>query len=117
MKKDDAAYSISTDAAFKAKEMMFIWRPNSDQVKVGPWPDNTGWAKHTVEYPMSSGACYSDWHDMSHEQLKTMLFIEAIHLIVRDRVDADSVHREFCKIDEYRDGLSGDLSIRGNHDR
>jgi hypothetical protein len=92
----------------KAKEMMFCWKPNSDQIKVGPWPDNEYWSRG---WPCSCGACYSHWHKMTHEQLKTILFIEAIHLIMRDKVCPDAVHREFYKIDEYRDGLSEDFPV------
>lgn len=90
----------------KAKEMMFCWKPNSDQIKVGLWPDKMRWSN---SWPRSCGACYTHWQKMNSEQLKTILFIEAVHLIIRDRVDPDAVHREFYKIDEYRDGLAEDM--------
>ena len=37
------------------------------------------------------------------------MFIEAIHLIIRDKVDPVAVHNALLELDEYRDGLSSDM--------
>lgn len=90
----------------KAKECMFAWNPNSSEVDAGPWPDRTGWSN---KYRMTGGATYSHVQSMSHKELVGYLFIEAMHLIVRDNVHPIAVHNAFCKIDEYREGLTEDV--------
>jgi hypothetical protein len=89
----------------KAINAMFLWNPGTDQVRVVEY----GKERDRGEHRMSAGACYSTWRNLNHEQFKMMLFIEAFHLIVRDRVDPDAVFREFYKINEFRDGLSEDF--------
>jgi len=90
----------------KAKESIIAWNQNSDQVEVGPWPDRTGWSK---SYAMTGGAGCANVQDMSHDQLKAYLFIEAMHMIIRDKVDPFAVHRALLKLDVYRDGLAEDM--------
>ena len=85
----------------KAKECMFAWNPNSNEVEVGAWPDEFGWSG---KYMMTAGATYTRIHDMTHDQLVAYMYIEAIHLIIRDKVDPISVHNAFSNIEEYRDG-------------
>lgn len=41
-------------------------------------------------------------------QRKTMVFIEAVHLMVRDRCDPREVHRALLRVEEYQDGLAED---------
>jgi len=91
----------------KATEAMFAWNDESDQVQVGQWPlRGYDW---TIGYRKTGGACYRFMHELDYSGRKAWLFIEAFHLIARDKVDPDAVHREFCKIDEFRDGLAEDF--------
>jgi len=85
--------------------MMICWNPGVE-VKVGKWPDKTGWSD---KYQMSSGACLSDVQNMDRTQAKAFCFIEAMHIIVRDKCDPQEVHREFLKINEYQDGCAADM--------
>ena len=73
---------------FNATNGMLCWNPGTDQVEVGPQPNDTKWGR---KYKMSALACYPHVKQMNFEQRKTLVFIEAIHLIVRDRCDTDSV--------------------------
>lgn len=94
----------------KLKEVMFAWNPGGE-IKVGEWPDRTGW---TRPYLMTSGACYVDVQKFNGQRAALFVFVEAMHIIVRDNVDPKSVHREFMKIDEYRDGCAIDMpKIKG----
>lgn len=90
----------------KAKECMFAWNPNSNDIEIGPWPDSTGWSD---KYRMTGGATYSHLRSMSKTELIGYMFIEAMHLIIRDKVDPIAVHNAFCQIDEYREGLAEDV--------
>jgi len=90
----------------KAKECMYGWNPGTDQVIVVSWPDSK---MLTAKYQMTNGACNSCIHDMNESQLTRYTFIEAIDLIVRDKVDPMAVHKAFYQIDEYRLGLSLDF--------
>jgi len=89
-------------------ESMVLWE-NGGGVKVVPRPYDD-----MVKYPEDSvfsnswGGCNAEVHEMTPEQRKTAVFIEATHLILRDKVPADAVHREFLKLEEYRDGLNPD---------
>ena len=98
----------------KLKDVMFCWNPKTDQVKVGPMPVETGWSR---KYMMSAGGCWAHVQKMNHEQAKLYCYLEAMHMIIRDRVDPDAVHRAFCGIVEYHDGLSADMPGSLNHGR
>ncbi|VVS93062.1 hypothetical protein [Desulfoluna spongiiphila] len=92
----------------KAEKCMFAWNRESSAVEVGPWPDTTRWSDR---YDLTSGAAAvrSSGLEMTHAELIGHLFIEAMHLIIGDKVDPFAVHNEFCKISEYREGLASDI--------
>lgn len=92
----------------KAKECIFAWNPNSNQVEVGPWPDNQRWSS---KYQMTGGASNALVRNLPHKELVGYLFIEAMKIIIRDKVDPFSVHNAFCNIDEYLEGLSEDTPV------
>lgn len=94
----------------KAKESIIAWNSNSDEVKVGPWPDRTGWSRF---YEMTGGAAFAHMHELSHDQLKAYLFIEAMSMIIEDKVDPFAVHRALLELDEYRDAYSENMLIPG----
>ncbi|CAN7475776.1 hypothetical protein [Caballeronia sp. LjRoot31] len=84
---------------------MICWKPGGD-VKLMAHPcrprgASRGWR--------AVGACDSEYHEATPEQRKTMIFIEAVHLIVRDGCDPQTVHAALCGLEEYRDGLSYDM--------
>lgn len=58
---------------------------------------------------MTGLACNMDMHKMTPEQIKTVCFVEAMHLIVRDGCDPLAVHKALLEVDEYRDGLAPDM--------
>lgn len=95
----------------KAKECMFAWNPDSSQVEIGPWPDKTRWSD---KYDMTGGATYSHVREKEGAELVGYMFIEAMHLIIRDNVDPIAVHNAFCLIDEYRQGLAQDVPLPKN---
>lgn len=84
---------------------MIAWNPQSDQVKVGEWPDKSEWSR---SYLMTGGFCYTHVRNMTKEQLKSYLFIEVYHMIVRDGVCPKAIHEEMIKIDAFGDGLAED---------
>lgn len=84
---------------------MVAWNSGSGQVKVGPWPDRTGWSGH---YEMTSGCCCIP-HAMTAEGKALMLFIDFHKLVVGYGVDPMDAHREFLKIDEYRRRIAPDI--------
>ena len=90
----------------KLKKCMFAWNSNSNEVEVGPWPDISGWS---LKYTMTAGATWVHVRDLTHDQCIRYLYVEAMHLIVRDKVDPMAVHNAFYIIDEYRDGLAVDM--------
>ena len=89
-----------------AKDTMLCWNPKSDQVALVPWPDGSRIASR---YTMSSLACHSSIRKMTFEKRKMLVYIVAMQLIVRDKVDLIAVHRALLELDEYRDGCSADM--------
>jgi hypothetical protein len=85
---------------------MAVWNMDSREVKVGPWPDVSGWSGR---YDMSLGCCSSNRHRMSAEGQAMMLFIDFHSLVIGRGLDPQAVHREFLKIDEYRRRISPDI--------
>lgn len=99
----------------KITECMIAWTPrhpwNRDsatygQVKVGPWPDRSGWTRN---YSRTCGACFTATHGMAEWQRIAMLFVDFNTLVARDNIDPTEAHRAFLAIDEYRWLISPDL--------
>ncbi len=74
-------------------------------VKVGPWPDTTGWSRH---YDSTAGCCDTARHAMDHWQKIALLFVDFHHLVVGGGIDPIAAHREFLQIDEFRRVLAPD---------
>lgn len=89
----------------KLKETLIAWSPDNGKVKVGKWPDTSGW---TEEYYMTGGASYTEVQSMSEIEAMHRVYRDAITLIIRDGIDPFAVHEEFLKIDEYEKCLSPD---------
>lgn len=89
-----------------AAQAMLCWNPGTDQVAVVDWPDEQGKSR---PYLMTGLACYVFSRPPTHEQWRQKVFMEAVHLIVRDKCDPMAVHRALLRINEYRSGLSDDM--------
>ena len=89
-----------------AKEVMLCWNPHTDQVRLVEYPDREN---QSGNYECTALACYSYTREASVDQLKTICFIEAMHLIIRDKCDPMSVHNTMLKVREYRDGCANDM--------
>lgn len=97
-------------------DCMIAWTPSDfvrhgcehtlGKVKVGPWPDRTGWSD---EYAMTVGACFKDRHDLPIWQLVAIMFTDFQQIVTAEGMDAMQTHREFCKIDEFRAVISPDI--------
>lgn len=94
-------------------EIMIAWTPvgfenkiTNGGVKIGRWPDNTGWSN---KYLMTTGACYSGRHKMEKHELEKMMFIDFHTMVVRDGIDPKISHEEFLKIPEYRKLIAPDI--------
>lgn len=85
---------------------MLCWNPESSDVAIIPWPDTTGQSK---KYRMSGLAAYTHFQEMAFSRRKLMVFIEAMHLIIRDKCDPMAVHNALLELEEYEDGCSDDM--------
>lgn len=91
-----------------AKEVILCWNSNSDEVAIVPFPDTDRLSK---DYDFTALACYADMRYKSFEELKTIVFIEAMHLIVRDGCDPVAVHKALSAVKEYCDGCANDMPL------
>ncbi len=92
--------------SINAKNHMLCWTPKTSNVALVEWPDKFG---RSLQYRSTALACYSNIQKMNFEQRKTMVFITAMHLIVRDGCPANVVHNVLLDLDEYRDGCADDM--------
>lgn len=90
----------------KLMETLIAWDPDSDKIDVFPWPDYRGLSDN---YLLTTGACFTNRHDMSREEQLRMLFIDFNTIVVGSKVPVEAAHRAFLKIDEYRFLISSDL--------
>ena len=87
--------------SIKAAGHMICWNNDSSDVEIFPYPDL-----------LMESACYSKSlpiGDNSFETTKSQLFINAMHLVVRDGCCPIAVHNKFLELEEYRDGCSDDM--------
>lgn len=82
-----------------AKSHALAWAPHTDKVILLSHPGYI-----PPEYP-----CWICLDKKTFEQRKTIIFIEAYHLIVADGCDPAAVHRALWPLAEYRDGLAEDF--------
>ncbi|WP_156880531.1 hypothetical protein [Thermomonas fusca] len=94
------------DPRFDCTNAMLCWTPGTANVKLVPWPDTI---RASDAYRSTTLACNSYVHGKNFEQRKAIAFIEAVHLIVRDKVDAAAVHNTMLDLEEYRDGCAEDM--------
>jgi hypothetical protein len=95
-----------------ATNTMLLWNPRSGAVMLKPWPE-----LDRLHSDYRSGlACYVAVRKASFEQRKTMVLIEAMHLIVRDGIDPQKLHTVLLGLDEYRDACASDMPGVVRHD-
>lgn len=88
------------------KDYMIIW---TDDGRVGlqRWPAVGDLFDGVSEN--SWGACNAEVVKASFEKRKMMVFIHAMHMIVRDKCDPVRVHRVLSSLEEYEDGCADDM--------
>lgn len=89
-----------------SRNMMICWNANGGEVALIQHPDKKG---DSDQYFFSALACNSDFKKLDFEERKKIIFIEAMHMIVRDKVDAMKLHSVLLALDEYRDGCAEDM--------
>ena len=109
-----AIYSIATDRGvtpqfFEEREKtmeiyehdnyMIAWNYDPPTVKVGPWPDLTGWSER---YFSTSGCCYGSFLGASRNEQAQWLQGIALDLLF-DGHSRSEVLREFSKIRVWRE--------------
>jgi hypothetical protein len=90
----------------REKDKMLCWNPGTDQVALVDWPDRI---RASDKYEMTQLGCFTDFNKASFGVRKTLCFIEAMHLIVRDKCDPQAVHKAMLGMEEYLDGCSDDM--------
>jgi hypothetical protein len=100
----------------KFKESMIMWKPDSANIKVmsrdlylEEVKDINYRHYYKYVYPYWVSGTDEKYQDLSPIETKLMAYLEMVHIVIRDKVDLNSAHKEFLKIDEYVDGLASDL--------
>lgn len=92
----------------KIEDVVIAWNPRSDHVKVGFWPDNTGWSDDCL---MTDSPSWNPWgFPVIRSKVKRIarLFVIFNTMVVRDGVAVDAAHRALLAIDEYRETIPED---------
>ncbi|MBK9082570.1 MAG: hypothetical protein IPL88_11095 [Rhizobiales bacterium] len=96
------------------RDCFYAWNPVDchkngavpGQVQVGPYPDESGWSD---QFQSSQGALNLDDRALMGVDLKFRILADFHTMVVRDGVDPTAAHREFLRIDEYRELISPDI--------
>lgn len=62
----------------KFTEIMVAWEPEATRIKVGPWPDRSGWSD---DYLFTTGACYTDVRHMPPEILRARVLSDFVAVV------------------------------------
>ncbi len=85
---------------------MVAYKPGEpENVRVGSWPDRTGWSRGLSSW----GCCYLAYRKLTLDQKVAQLFSDFHTMVVRDGIDPQAAHREFLKVDEYRRRIAPDI--------
>ena len=97
----------------RLRETMVCWNgPDCSRglpltVEAGPHPDLAGWSER---YDCSDGACWiRAWREYSDDERLLRLFVMFAILTVREGLPAETVHKAFLAIDEYREAMPPDV--------
>lgn len=104
-----AAASSGEREYLTADRAILCWDPESAHVQVFEFPPPDGnWARWSG-FECTALADDARIHAMDFEQRKQAVFIEALHLIVRDGCNPVAVHRALLNLKEYRAGCAPDM--------
>ena len=96
----------------KYQEALIAWTPHTADIRVGRLLqsyEETNWTNHPVRYRYTGGAAYVGLRKCEDKSKRDMmLFIEFNTIDVRYKIPVEAAHREFLKIDEYRQRISPD---------
>jgi hypothetical protein len=100
----------------KLNEAMVMWNPNSSNIKVMSrdvyLKEVQNYAirkRYKTSFPYWFSGRDERFQSLSVLESKLIIYIEAIHIIVRDKVDPNAVHEALLNIDEYVDCLANDM--------
>lgn len=96
-----------------ATNATLLWDPKSGDVLLRGWPEKDG---NYWDY-RSTLACCTAMREADFKQRQAMVFIEAMHLIVRDGIDPKRLHDVLLELDEYREACSHDIPGNKTTDR
>jgi hypothetical protein len=82
------------------------------EVLVARLGDNVYWSHR---YAYVTGCCESNHHNRPLLEKVALMFIDFHTLVVRDGIDPQAAHREFLKIDEYRQRIAQDTPGAANY--
>lgn len=85
---------------------MLCWNPGTSEIALVPWPDVD---RRSEGYTRTALACTSSVHEMTGAERTAIVYIEAIHLIVRDKCDPMAVHAALLGLSEYVGALACDM--------
>lgn len=88
-----------------AKNQMLAWSPESGEVRLISWPD----MQRQSQGLMTCLACDIETRQSNFEQRQTIVFIQAIHLIVRDKINPMKLHDVLMELEEYKQSISTDM--------
>ena len=88
-----------------AKNTMILWEPDTGDVLLVPWP--SVYNSHPGYW--SGFACYSDFRRASYKERQCMVFVEAMHLIIRDGIDPVKLHHVLMELEEYSSAMAEDV--------
>lgn len=86
----------------KANNTVLYWSPETGDVELKPLGEKSNLRRSAL-------AAFVDLRSRSFSVRKAQVFVEAMHLIVRDSIDPKVLHSEMLKLEEYRDGCSIDM--------
>jgi hypothetical protein len=89
-----------------ATNAMLCWDVGTANIKLVFWPDTE---RRSDGFDCTTLACYKHIREKTFEERKTVVFVEAMHLIIRDGCNPQAVHNALIHLEEYRDGCSGDM--------
>ena len=82
----------------KLTETVIAWNRDSDDIRVGPWPDETGW---TEAYEIMVGANDPVIHRLSPVLLITATLIYFNRAVVVDGIGVKAAHAAFFELESY----------------
>ncbi|AQH05779.1 hypothetical protein A9R05_42950 (plasmid) [Burkholderia sp. KK1] len=85
---------------------MLCWNPGTSEIALVPWPDVD---RCSQGFTRTALACTSSVHKMTVAERTAIVYIEAIHLIVRDKCDPAAVHAALLGLSEYVGALAEDM--------